>query len=71
MTQFSLKKTAVVTNGASGIGKANSLKFKKKGALVCILEIQLEAAQATAGIIITVGGKASAYKCNVANQQEV
>ncbi|PCI02706.1 MAG: short-chain dehydrogenase [Flavobacteriaceae bacterium] len=72
MTEFSLhNKTAVVTGGASGIGKAISLKFGENGAHVCILEIQLEAAQVTANEIIAAGGKASAHQCNVANQQEV
>ncbi|PCH76634.1 MAG: short-chain dehydrogenase [Flavobacteriaceae bacterium] len=72
MLQFSLQgKTAIVTGGASGIGKAISLKFGENGAHVCILEIQLEAAQSTAKIILAAGGKATAYQCNVANQQEV
>ncbi len=72
MSQFSLHgKTAIVTGGGSGIGKAISLKFGENGAHVCILEVQLEAAQSTAEIILATGGKATAYQCNVTNRQEV
>ena len=72
MSEFSLEgKIAVITGGASGIGKAIAQKFASKGANVYVLEINKDAAQETVDEIISVGGKASAYQCNVANQDEV
>jgi len=72
MSEFSLDgKTAVITGGASGIGKAIAQKFARKGAHVSLLEINKDAAQETVDEIIAAGGKASAHQCNVANQDEV
>jgi len=72
MSDFSLEgKTAVITGGASGIGKAIAQKFASKGAHVCVLEINKDAAENAVEEIINAGGKASAYQCNVAHQDEV
>jgi len=72
MSEFSLDgKLAVITGGASGIGKAIAHKFASKGANVCVLEINKGAAQETVDEIIGAGGRASAHQCNVANQDEV
>lgn len=72
ITMFSLQnKTAVVTGGGSGIGRAISALFAKQGATVHILELSEENAAATVTEIETGGGKAFAYACNVASQQEV
>lgn len=69
---FSLKnKSAIVTGGGSGIGKAISLTFARAGAIVHILDFNVEAAQQTVLEIEKAGNVAKAYKCNVANQQEV
>lgn len=69
---FSLKnKSAVVTGGGSGIGKAIATIFAKQGATVHIIELNEEnAAQAVKDIEIT-GGKATAHSCDVSNQQRV
>jgi NAD(P)-dependent dehydrogenase (short-subunit alcohol dehydrogenase family) len=40
-------KTAVITGGAAGIGRATSLMFAKEGAQVIILDIQEGAAKET------------------------
>jgi NAD(P)-dependent dehydrogenase (short-subunit alcohol dehydrogenase family) len=72
MSEFSLeRKTALITGGASGIGKAISLKFAQKGAHVCVLEIDNDAAQKLVKEIISLGGKATGYQCNVADKKEV
>ena len=72
MSEFSLAgKTAIITGGASGIGRAISLKFAQKGAHVCVLEINNVAAQKIVKEITSSGGKATGYQCNVANQKEV
>jgi 2-keto-3-deoxy-L-fuconate dehydrogenase len=69
---FSLKnKTAVITGGGSGIGKAISLLFAKQGAVVHVIELNAEAAQGTVDEIVQQGGMAFAYSCNVSDQQQM
>jgi len=69
---FSLEsKTAVVTGGGSGIGKAIATTFAKQGAIVHVIELnEANAAQAVTEIE-AVGGKAVAHSCDVSNQQKV
>ncbi len=64
-------KTGIITGGGWGIGRAISVLFAKQGATVHILELDSENALATVTEIQKNGGKAIAYTCNVANQQEV
>ena len=69
---FSLKnKTAVVTGGGSGIGKAIAKLFAKQGAEVHIFDFDENGAAQTASEITTDGGKGFAIKCDVSNQQQV
>ena len=72
MSEFSLReKTAVITGGASGIGKAIAIKFAQKGADVHILEINKDSAQEVIDEIIASGGKVTAHNCDVSNQKKV
>jgi len=69
---FSLKgKSAIITGGGSGIGKAISLLFGKQGAHVNIIELNAEAAEQAVGEIKAAGGTATAYGCDVSNQATV
>ncbi|GAA4104197.1 glucose 1-dehydrogenase [Mucilaginibacter panaciglaebae] len=69
---FSLKeKSAVITGGGSGIGRAISVLFAEAGATVHIMELNADAAAETVNEITQAGGKALAYSCNVSNQQQV
>ncbi|WAC39774.1 SDR family NAD(P)-dependent oxidoreductase [Pedobacter sp. SL55] len=69
---LSLKnKTAVITGGGSGIGKAISQLFAKQGAVVHIVELTTEAGQQAADEINALGGNATVHACNVANHQQV
>jgi len=69
---FSLKnKSAVITGGGSGIGKAISLLFAQQGAKVHIVELNAEAAAATVNEITAAGGSALAHTCDVSKQQNV
>ena len=69
---FSLKnKSAVITGGGSGIGKAISLLFAQQGAKVHIVELNAEAAAATVNEITAAGGSALAHNCDVSKQQNV
>lgn len=68
---FSLKgKSAVVTGGRSGIGKAISILFAKQGAAVHIIDQNINAAEQTATELNKDGG-AYAYACDVSNQKQV
>jgi NAD(P)-dependent dehydrogenase (short-subunit alcohol dehydrogenase family) len=69
---FSLKnKTAIVTGGGSGIGRAISLLFAKQGAVVHIIELNAEAGAEVVDSIIASGGSAQVHTCNVSDQDQV
>jgi len=69
---FSLKnKTAIITGGGSGIGKAIAKIFAKQGAEVFILDFDENGATQTINEIISDEGKGVAVKCDVSNQHQV
>lgn len=69
---FSLQnKTAVITGGGSGIGKAIAILFAKQGALVHIIELNVASAENVVSEIKKDGGQAQAHSCNVAVQLQV
>lgn len=69
---FSLKgKSAIITGGGSGIGKAISMLFAKQGAHVHIIELNADAGQQTVNEIKEAGGFADVYSCNVVSQEAV
>lgn len=69
---FSLKdKTAIITGGGSGIGKAIAILFAKQGATVHIIELNTEAAAATVAEINAHGSAAFSHACDVSDQQQV
>ncbi len=72
MSKFSLKgKSAVITGGASGIGKAISTTFAQQGAYIHILEFNAESGEQTVEEIKKAGGQANFYQCDVSNHQQV
>lgn len=64
-------KTALITGGGSGIGKAVALTFARQGATVHILDVNQENAAQTVAEITEAGGEAFSHTCDVTNQQEV
>jgi NAD(P)-dependent dehydrogenase (short-subunit alcohol dehydrogenase family) len=57
--------TAIVTGGASGIGRALSKELAKRGAEVAIFDRQLELAEECASGIKASAGKAKAVRIDV------
>jgi NAD(P)-dependent dehydrogenase (short-subunit alcohol dehydrogenase family) len=64
-------RIAVVTGGASGIGRATALRFARDGAAVAVVDRDQAGAEETAGAIREAGGQARAYPCDVAASAEV
>lgn len=65
-------KTALITGGSRGIGAAIARKFASMGANIAIVYAgNQEAAQSVCGQCEGFGVKAAAYKCNVADFEEV
>jgi len=64
-------KTAVITGGGSGIGRAIAVRFAAHGAVVHVLDLNLADAQATCQQIVSSVGTAKAYKCDVTDQKQV
>jgi NAD(P)-dependent dehydrogenase (short-subunit alcohol dehydrogenase family) len=61
----------VITGAGSGIGRAVALKVAANGAIVRILDLNEEDAQAVANEIAKSGASASSYRCDVTDQLQV
>ena len=64
-------KTAVVTGGGSGIGRAIAMLFARRGASVHILDIGADAGAQVLREIAEEGGRAAAQTCDVTQQTQV
>lgn len=64
-------KTAIVTGGASGIGKAVAILLAKAGAKIAIGDFNFGEAQKTAAEITAAGGQAIAIACNVLKDEDL
>lgn len=71
MTRNLEGKSALVTGGASGIGRATALAFAREGARVAVADILEEAAQCTVTEIEAMGGQALAIACDVTDDDAV
>src|SRR6476660_5180796 len=63
-------KVALITGGASGIGKASSLLFAREGAKVIVVDLKKEAAQMTVDEIRKAGGEAKAFAADVSKGKD-
>ncbi|WP_089718718.1 SDR family oxidoreductase [Candidatus Entotheonella palauensis] len=65
MTAGLENKIALVTGGASGIGRATAQAFGRAGAKVVIADVQVEGGQETVSLIKEAGGEAMFVECDV------
>jgi NAD(P)-dependent dehydrogenase (short-subunit alcohol dehydrogenase family) len=65
------RKTAVITGGGSGIGRAIALRLAALGANVQVLDLDREAAEQVAEAIKQTGGTATAWACDVSDATQV
>jgi NAD(P)-dependent dehydrogenase (short-subunit alcohol dehydrogenase family) len=64
-------KNAVVTGGASGIGRGIALRLAREGANVAILDLNVAGAEKVAGEIAALGRKSIACQTDVAKRAQV
>ena len=64
-------KTAIVTGGANGIGKATALRLAQAGANIAIADLKLEDAKAAVKDIEAYGVKALAIECNILKDDDL
>ncbi|HTV96201.1 MAG TPA: 3-oxoacyl-ACP reductase family protein [Steroidobacteraceae bacterium] len=69
---MSLKgKTAVVTGGARGLGRAIALRLASDGAAVSVWDLKREGAEETAGMIQKLSGRAIACVANAGSASDI
>jgi NAD(P)-dependent dehydrogenase (short-subunit alcohol dehydrogenase family) len=71
MTRRLAGRTAVITGGGSGIGRAAALRFATEGAEIAVLDLRLDGAAETAALVEKAGGRALALEADVANAASV
>ena len=64
-------KTALVTGGGSGIGRAAALGFVRRGAEVVVADLDVKNGEETVRLISEAGGKAIFVKTDVSQEAEV
>ncbi|WP_201195719.1 SDR family NAD(P)-dependent oxidoreductase [Pseudomonas fluorescens] len=65
------QKIAVITGAASGIGRGIAETLAQAGASVVVADLNLEAAEATAKVIVESGGQAHAMAVDVSQEADV
>ncbi len=71
MAQLFKDRVALVTGGASGIGRASAIAFAREGAKVVVADIQAAEGEETVSAIQKAGGEAIFINTNVGKAQDV
>ncbi|MCP4419253.1 MAG: SDR family oxidoreductase [Chloroflexi bacterium] len=69
MSRFA-DKVVIVTGAGSGIGRATAVSFAEEGALVAVVDIELQKAKKTAAEIANMEGNVLAIQADVANEDD-
>lgn len=64
-------KTALVTGGGNGIGRAAALAFAREGARIAVADFETDAARETVGLVNASGGQAISIGGDVTNAADV
>ena len=64
-------KTAIITGGGGGIGRAVSLRYAQEGARCVVADMQLSLAEAVVKEIKSAGGSALAISMDVTKQADI
>lgn len=65
------RKTAMVTGGGSGLGRATAILFAKNNAKVVVSDVNVDGGEETVRLITDAGGTAVFIFCDVGNENEV
>jgi len=64
-------KVAIITGGASGIGKATAIRFAQEGAQIAIWDVQEARGQEVIKILLEMGSRTIFYNVNIADAAQV
>jgi NAD(P)-dependent dehydrogenase (short-subunit alcohol dehydrogenase family) len=64
-------RTALVTGGASGIGRATALAFAREGAKVVVVDVNVQGGEETVRLLREDGGEAFFIKCDVSKTADI
>src|SRR3546814_16356404 len=64
-------RVVVVTGGGGGIGGATCHRFAQEGAQVAVLDMNPEAAQRIADSIVSPGGQATEFTCDITRRDQL